>query len=170
MAKSGIDKKYLGEAPGPFIAARVHLTGGTLSSEFPAPTGVGDFKKAVFKFDPDPDPGSYESKLADALLTQNLSSNLTISLTALPGKTKAPKKIILRSSNPATPVDVRLTNNTGRVTCSNDKLVRELDHFAAYYKLLSSPPTKIAIPKEKTQELACPGSANEFIRCPPPEG
>ncbi|HMD33481.1 MAG TPA: hypothetical protein VKH42_00870 [Vicinamibacterales bacterium] len=169
MAKSGLDTKYLGPEPGPKVAARVHLAGGTLSSEFPS-TGAGDLTKAVFKFDPNPDPGSYESRLADSTLTQTLTGNLTITLTALPGKQKPPKTITLKGANPTVPVDVRITNNTATAPCTNDKQVRELDHFKAYYKLLSAPAMREAIPKEKTTELACPGSLNEYIRCPPPEG
>jgi len=170
MAKSGLDTKLLGPEPGPYVAARVHLAGGTLSSEFPS-SGVGDFTKAVFKFDPDPDGGSYESRLADSMLTQSLPGDLTITLTALPGKTKPAKTIKLRSASPASPLDVRITNNTAIVVCTNDKQVRELDHFKAYYKILAAPPAAHqGIPKEKTHVLACPGSLNEYIRCPPPEG
>ena len=169
MSNSALDKKYFGAEPGPFISARVSLTGGTLSSEFPS-SGVGDFSKAKFKFDPDPDPGSYESRLADSLLTQKLSGDLVVKLTAMPGKTKTPKTITLRSAGGTTPIEVRITNNTAPTACSDKKMVRELGHFRAYYKLLTPTAVKQPIPKETTSELDCPGSLNEFIRCPPPEG
>jgi len=171
MATKGLAPRFLAENPGPFIAARIRFAGGTLTSEFPDASHGHDYSTVKFKFDPKPETGAdYEQELADAALGQTLTSGaLTLEFSQLNTNPmnlpKKPKTLVLQTSD-ATPLAVKLTNNTMGVPCDDNAQVQRLEHFAVYYELLSDKVKYVSIPTNGT--LKC-GSENEIIRCPPVE-